>query len=86
MSYLSRNLKGTLNLLVAIPETSELLLSRCVPHIELDGAQISEEFQRMYFHTQGRFTDKDRETKRFRLESSKSTVKQFELYTETKRL
>ena len=42
---------GNGDLLVSISQTSELLLSRCVPNVELNGTQIGEEFQWVHFHT-----------------------------------
>lgn len=43
------------DLLVSISQTSELFLSRRVPHIELNGSQIGEEFQWVHFDTKRGF-------------------------------
>jgi hypothetical protein len=40
------------NLLVSVTETSESLLASGVPHVELDGAQVGVEEERVHLHTQ----------------------------------
>ncbi len=56
VGYSGRNIKHddpTLSLdVVAISESTKLLLSGCIPHVETDGTSVGVENQWVYFHTQ----------------------------------
>ena len=53
---------GTLPLdVVAVPESSKLLLTSCVPHIEPDGPTVCVEDKRVNLHTQSGCRERERE-------------------------
>lgn len=56
VGYSGGNIKHddpTLSLdVVAISESTKLLLSGCIPHVETDGTSVGVENQWVYFHTQ----------------------------------